>query len=1013
MTSKKHTAKEEKNTLELTHKKREILRRGTPANTLTIENTKKYTCSLCPLETAFTTKIGLSQHLRSKHPETYHAMKTVQSIKKKKRWTEPEMKKYGKIHRKITSDGNKISNAKIAKMLNEEDNGRSVESLKKLLSNPRYKEIFDQLPSHRPTRQTLNPQKEEEKIPDILHNSQIEPDMEHIDNLFKKWMAKRFKDASKKKKKEKQLNQWMKKNKRRTESTEKWRTQFVKNPIKTSRKAINNEPLFTPRDRTFPEKTYDFWKNQFEGLEEDREKEKDEQAPPQWKKYIEFLDDATLPITNRETKKTLKKLKDSAHGPDFITKDMLQNEEIIKELTKWFNCFVEIRNIPKSLKSFRTILIKKDGKKKNDPGNYRPISIGSIIRRLFSKILHNRIESIVELDKRQKGFTKVQGCSINIHTLNASIVQSKHNLQPIHYIFLDIKKAFDSVDHSKLLSVFADHKLPKSLGQLLNNMHKSNQTKLADIEGDQIKIKRGVLQGDPLSPLIFNLVLNKACETIKNFQGIQLGTKNINRLLFADDTVLMASNHYDLQEITDKYTESLKSYGLQINPRKCASVSIETDRKKKQWYVNEKPIIKIDGVLIKALKTNESYKYLGIKMTPMGPISDAPDKLQKMLDNIRSIPLKPQQKLFALRKIIFPRTLYNSIMTIKRPEKLKEMDKDIREFVRKECHLPKDTPTSAFYTKAKHGGLALPNIQLTTERAQAKQYKHIKKQAEEDSIVEEVTKGHYWNIHFKYAKRTGIETLETRPEVYWRKRLYKTVDGAGLKQFEATKCHASEWITNPNRIFMTSSEYRNGIKTRLAVLSTRERESRGRSDMPRTCLSCPEQPGTLAHMLISCPKNSKPITARHNTIYRMIIKELIKKHRHMRAKEEMVIRTKNRTIRPDVIVLDEKKMRIIILEMTIVGDRVPLEKSFWIKWHKYHQPQYMEKIKEKLELSSEYKKLETIPIVISWRGCWCGLSYRLLEELGLSKKFLEKMSIETLLQGKNIHSISTNPQKKS
>ena len=46
----------------------------------------------------------------------------------------------------------------------------------------------------------------------------------------------------------------------------------------------------------------------------------------------------------------------------------------------------------------------------------------------------------------------------------------------------------------------------------------------------------------------------------------------------------------------------------------------------------------------------------------------------------------------------------------------------------------------------------------------------------EDPIVEEITKGHYFDHYFKYTKKMGIETLKKKPKVYWKDQLYKKVD---------------------------------------------------------------------------------------------------------------------------------------------------------------------------------------------------------------------------------------------
>ena len=76
------------------------------------------------------------------------------------------------------------------------------------------------------------------------------------------------------------------------------------------------------------------------------------------------------------------------------------------------------------------------------------------------------------------------------------------------YSFIDLKKAFDSANHLKLEEVLNNTGIPRKITMIVVNMYRGNGLYLRT--GEKISIERGVLQGDPLSPTLFNLVLDAA-----------------------------------------------------------------------------------------------------------------------------------------------------------------------------------------------------------------------------------------------------------------------------------------------------------------------------------------------------------------------------------------------------------------------------------------------------------------------------------------------------------------------
>ena len=120
-------------------------------------------------------------------------------------------------------------------------------------------------------------------------------------------------------------------------------------------------------------------------------------------------------------------------------------------LATLFNILLVSRYQPLEWREMRTVLIPKPGKNRKGPTNWRPITIGSSIQRLFHRLLAHRLSNIVSLDSNQRGFVKTDGTLANSLILDTIIAERTQARKGTSLISMDLRKAFDSVSHHSII----------------------------------------------------------------------------------------------------------------------------------------------------------------------------------------------------------------------------------------------------------------------------------------------------------------------------------------------------------------------------------------------------------------------------------------------------------------------------------------------------------------------------------------------------------------------------------
>ena len=259
---------------------------------------------------------------------------------------------------------------------------------------------------------------------------------------------------------------------------------------------------------------------------------------------------------------------------------------------------------PEHCKIAKVVPLHKQGSR-DDPNNYRPISIPPRIAKIFEKLLHKRLTKF--FDKHNVIKPTQYGFQANVSTTHAildiltSLYDGIREKQFSGLFFLDLKKAFDTVSHNILLSKLDYYGIRGMTLKLMNSyLQRKQYVLINNIESKLQSNNYGAPQGSTLGPLLFLLYIN----------DIGDATHSIPRL-FADDACFLL-NHSNLAtlntELNLELTEVFKwcsANKLTINPNKCHCMIIPPSTKDFTLDFT----LKIDNTII---PSNVTVKYLGV-----------------------------------------------------------------------------------------------------------------------------------------------------------------------------------------------------------------------------------------------------------------------------------------------------------------------------------------------------------------------------------------------------------------
>ena len=316
------------------------------------------------------------------------------------------------------------------------------------------------------------------------------------------------------------------------------------------------------------------------------------------------------PINTEFVSKEISKMSIAkATGIDGINSRLLKlsNEYVAQSLTYIFNLSIETGSIPQEWKEGKVTPIFKEGSC-HETNNYRPITVLSIVSKILERAVHDQLYQHLHthnlLNKWQSGFRPHYSTTSALTYVNEEILKHIDNGKLIGIVFLDLKKAFDTVDHELLIQKLPHYGITNNTLLWINNYlnNRTQITKINDINSDSMPIKCGVPQGSILGPLLFTIFINDLPDTIKH----------CNVTLYADDTALIVAGKTsdEIQNYLKKDLVNTKKWlddsKLSLNVNKTKSMLIGTN----QRLAKTTPLaLKIDN---KPIEQVHAFKYLGL-----------------------------------------------------------------------------------------------------------------------------------------------------------------------------------------------------------------------------------------------------------------------------------------------------------------------------------------------------------------------------------------------------------------
>lgn len=750
-------------------------------------------------------------------------------------------------------------------------------------------------------------------------------------------------------------------------------------------------------------------------------------------------------ISPVEVMKNLRAVKNrSSPGPDGVTKaGLLAWDPNGEKLAHMFSTWLVSGTLPRVFKKCRTALIPKTTEqgRLGDVNQWRPITIGSMVLRLFSRILTARMVAACPTHPRQRGFIASPGCSENLVILDGIMKLSKSEKFSLGVVFVDFAKAFDTVSHEHLLSALERKGLDQHMLELVRNSYENCVTRVRCAEGDtaEIAMKVGVKQGDSMSPLLFNLALDPLIQTLeREGRGFAADGKSLTAMAFADDLVLL-SDSWDGMEVNIAILETFcELTGLSVQPSKCHGFFVETVGRVRS--VNGRPPWLLGGSPLHLIGPDEGVRYLGVRINPWTGIvlEDNVGRIREWITSISQSPLGPIEKVTLLVDYALPRVIFAADHCMLPATALTEMDGHIRQAVKNWLHLPTCTADGLLYSRKSSGGLGIPKLARVVPSIQARRIHKLFHSS--DEIVRWIS---HKTIQYQVFKRAWLKaggSLEEIPSLYppaegeglgvgsspvagspaegstetpglvrpkrrlvpcdWRQVEFDRwaelkSQGKGVRAFEADKV-SNSWLMNPYSGGFTPGRFIAALQLRANVYPTRESAVRGRqTSLDVLCRYCRGSPETCSHILGACPMVRDSRIRRHHKVCDLVVARAQRLGWSVEREKRWTVPS-GAVLAPDFVCT--KADQALIVDVTI---RYELKEDSLEVARLEKVTKYRPLIPVLLRELAGVRRVRVFGLPVGARGKWPAFNGTFLRALGLQQSlrrgFAELISRRTLL----------------
>ncbi|KAJ3582540.1 hypothetical protein NHX12_000504 [Muraenolepis orangiensis] len=269
------------------------------------------------------------------------------------------------------------------------------------------------------------------------------------------------------------------------------------------------------------------------------------------------------------------------------------------------SCYQRLK-LQKTWRRASVIALPKPNKPAEDPKSYRPISLLCVPFKILERMVHSRIEPVVDsqLTREQAGFRRGRSTADQVTLLCQDIEDSFQDNEKAGVVYLDLTAAYDTVWHRglhlKLLRTIPDRHMVKFIMETPSNRSFNLQTSSGQCSRLR-RLKNGVPQGSVLSPMLFNVYIHDLPDTASRKYG------------YADDLAIMLSRptwkamEEGLNEDMGTLVAYLRRWRLQLSVGKSVAAAYHPSTREARRELE----VRVDN---KCLEVQQAPKYLGVRL---------------------------------------------------------------------------------------------------------------------------------------------------------------------------------------------------------------------------------------------------------------------------------------------------------------------------------------------------------------------------------------------------------------
>ena len=688
--------------------------------------------------------------------------------------------------------------------------------------------------------------------------------------------------------------------------------------------------------------------------------------------------------------------------------------------------------LPSWLIQLKTTLLAKNSETKNAK-NYRPIACLNITYKLYTGILNQFLEdhcvtnSIIAVE--QAGGKKGSwGCADQLLINKMVMEEIKKNRRSAFVMWFDYKKAFDSVPHAWIVKALELAKVPRQLiDSILSlkqywNTEVLLQTEKETLTTEPIQYLTGILQGDSLSLLLFELCTNPLSFLLnKNSEGYKIGmsserTSSLTHLVFVDDLKTFSSNLKDTLQQLDIITTFSNDIGMSFGSDKCAYMHILNGKRKVRGET-----IRMNGLELNELEIGESYKYLGQDedISYQGTLNK--EKVTK--EYYRRVRKVWQSELYSRNKVMAYNTFAVPVLVPTfgildwTKKEVDDIDTKTRKMLTQGGNFHRNSSVDRLYSPRSEGGRGLSSVADIFISRVVAIAEHLKERCEHHAFLREVLRHEQprlirlgaelcaaTNVNLDddpNPKKTSSAVRDSLKEGHtksWRDKpqhgyLFKKQQGQTGYDKEATNA----WLQDR---FMTS--HIEGYICAIQEQEIRTRQLINKRENPESspkCRFCKVMDESIFHILNSCSRLSVSmyLPVRHNEVAKILYNELLAEAgypQEERKTPESTFKTDKIEIwwdrkisvqppvecnRPDIVLWELENKICKIIDICVPMD-VNVSREEKDKCDKYFI------LASRLQRLYQQYTYEIIPVVVGSTGYISSTLHGHLENCGLKKE---------------------------